>query len=247
MRAVILSDIHSNADAFRAVLAAVRRKRLGRFVVLGDLVGYGPAPNQVVDLVRRLGPQTMVLRGNHDKVVAGLSQGDDFNHMARTAAALNERRLTKANRRLLAQLPLGPLELAPGVLACHGSPLDEDAYLLSAFDALDVFEQSDFEVAFFGHTHLPMFFALEGDRVRVVRVQGDQVTLRLQPTARYLINPGSIGQPRDRDMRASFAVFDSERREVTWRRVSYAVERVRGKMIKAGLPAGLGDRLLTGS
>jgi diadenosine tetraphosphatase ApaH/serine/threonine PP2A family protein phosphatase len=247
MRTLILSDIHSNADALSAALGAVRRKRLGRFVVLGDLVGYGPAPNQVVDAVRRLGSRTIVLRGNHDKVVAGVAQGDDFNHSARFAATWNERRLTEANRRFLAQLPIGPIEMAPGVLACHGSPLDEDAYLLSAFDALDVFEQCSFQVAFFGHTHLPMFFSLEGDRVRVARVDGDRFTLRLQSAGRYLINPGSIGQPRDRDPRASFAVFDSERGEVTWRRVRYATERARGKMIRAGLPAGLADRLLTGS
>jgi diadenosine tetraphosphatase ApaH/serine/threonine PP2A family protein phosphatase len=246
MRYLILSDIHSNAEALSAVLGVVRRKH-GRFVVLGDLVGYGPSPNQVVELVRGLGAQTVLLRGNHDKVVAGVAPADDFNHTARFAATWNERRLTKANRKFLAELPIGPVELVPGVLACHGSPLDEDSYLLSAFDALEVFEQCAFQVAFFGHTHLPMFFALDGQRVRTVRVRGDRFTLRLAPGWRYLINPGSIGQPRDRDARAAFVVFDSQRGEVTWRRLPYAAARTRQRMLRAGLPAGLGDRLLSGN
>jgi predicted phosphodiesterase len=247
MRYLILSDIHSNADALRAVLGVLRRKRFERFVVLGDLVGYGPSPNQVIDLVRGLGPQTVLLRGNHDKVVAGIEPGDDFNHTARLAATWNERRLTAANRRFLVELPTGPLALAPGVLVCHGSPLDEDSYLLSAFDALDVFEQSAFRVAFFGHTHVPMFFASDGQRVRVARVVDDRFALPLEPGWRYLINPGSIGQPRDRDARASFALFDAGREEVTWRRIPYSAERTRRKVLKAGLPSSLGDRLLAGS
>jgi predicted phosphodiesterase len=246
MRYLILSDLHANVDAFSAVLARVRRKRFDRIVVLGDLVGYGGAPNRTVDLVRTLAGNPVVIRGNHDKVASGLDAGQDFNATARLAASWTERRLTPANLRYVRELAQGPTILEAGLWICHGSPLDEDQYLLSSFDALDVFEQTDFPIVFFGHTHLPMFFACQHGAVRMVRIGEERTSLVLDPDARYLINPGSIGQPRDRDPRASFVTYDSTRRVVTWHRVRYPVERARQRILKAGLPQGLGNRLLHG-
>lgn len=246
MRYLVVSDLHANFDAFSAVLARVRRKRFDRIVVLGDLVGYGGAPNRTVDLVRTLSGNPLVIRGNHDKVATRIDSGEDFNATARLAASWTEQRLTPSNLKYVRELPAGPQQLESGLWVCHGSPLDEDQYLLSSFDALDVFELTDFPVVFFGHTHLPMFFAAQQGAVRLVRVGEERTSLVLDPDGRYLINPGSVGQPRDRDPRAAFLTYDSTRRVVTWYRVRYPAERARQRILKAGLPASLGNRLLHG-
>jgi predicted phosphodiesterase len=247
MRYLILSDMHGNWEAFEAVLRHARRKRADAALVLGDLVGYGAAPNQVVEAVRGLGLRLHAIRGNHDKVVGGIDRGDNFNHAALQAALWTAKRLTPANLRYVRTLARGPVRIEEGLAICHGSPLDEDTYVFSDLDAFEIFSAHEVPVTFFGHTHIPSLFALEGSRLSVVPLRGAEGTLRLHPAGRYLVNPGSIGQPRDRDPRASYMTYDSTRRVVRWHRVPYPIPRAQARIRKAGLPAVLADRLAVGS
>lgn len=248
MRYLILSDMHANWDAFAAVLRRARRKRFDAVLVLGDLVGYGGAPNQVVEAVRDLGPRLFRVRGNHDKVVAGIDNGANFNQTALTAAQWTTGRLTPGNLRYVRDLPQGPLQVEEGVAICHGSPLDEDTYVFSDVDAYEIFSHYSVPVVFFGHTHIPSLFSLEGRRpIGVTALRGDGGTILLQPEGRYLINPGSIGQPRDRDPRASYMTYDSKRRVVRWYRIPYPIAEAQKRIRKAGLPNNLADRLAVGA
>lgn len=247
MRYLILSDMHANWDAFEAVLRRARRKRFDAVLVLGDLVGYGGAPNQVVEAVRALGPRLYRVRGNHDKVVAGIDNGANFNQTALTAAQWTTGRLTAANLRYVRDLPQGPVQVEEGVAICHGSPLDEDTYVFSDVDAYEIFSQFLMPVVFFGHTHIPSLFSLEGRRLGVTALRGDGGTIRLHPQGRYLLNPGSIGQPRDRDPRASYMTYDSKRRVVRWHRIPYPIAEAQRRIRKAGLPNNLADRLAVGA
>jgi predicted phosphodiesterase len=246
VRYLIVSDMHGNCDAFDAVLRRVRRKRFDAVLVLGDLVGYGAGPNQVVEAVRSLGREVYAVRGNHDKVVAGLENGSTFNPAALEAARWTTERLTPANLRLVRELPPGPLAVSETVSICHGSPLDEDSYIFSDFDALQVFSAHAAPVTFFGHTHIPSAFIRRGGGIGVSVLRGTSGSVRLEGGLRYLLNPGSVGQPRDRDPRACFMTYDSDRAIVHWQRVEYPVERAQERILKAELPKVLADRLAVG-
>ena len=246
MQYLILSDMHGNYEALSAVLRRVRRKRFDATLVLGDLVGYGAAPNQVVQAIRDLPGQVFRVRGNHDKVVTGIEDGASFNHAALAAARWTSDHLTAANLRFVKELPPGPLVVPEGFTICHGSPIDEDQYLLSIFDAWEVFSRYAAEVVFFGHTHVPSVFVARGNETRVALLRGTSGSLELEPEVRYLINPGSIGQPRDRDPRAAYMTYDSKRRVVRWHRVEYAVERAQQRILKAELPRLLAERIALG-
>lgn len=246
MRYLVLSDMHGNWDAFAAVLRKVRRKRFDATLVLGDLVGYGAGPNQVVEAVKNLEGEVHVVRGNHDKVVCELEDGSNFNQPALQAARWTTERLTPANLRYVKDMPLGPIEVDEALHICHGSPLDEDTYVFSIYDAYEIFSHYSAPVVFFGHTHIPSYFVLQDQTIEVAVVQGDEVTLQLEPNKRYLLNPGSIGQPRDRDPRASFVIYDSETRVVRWQRVDYAINKAQERIVKSGLPKVLADRLALG-
>ncbi len=246
MRYLILSDIHSNDEALAAVIARVRRKKFDKVVVLGDFVGYGANPNQIIDRIRKIKREKIMIRGNHDKVVVGTETGDLFNSVALEAARWTGSRLTPANWKYIEALPMGPAIVDGDFAVCHGSPLDEDAYIFSDIDAYMNFQQGAWKVCFFGHSHIPSIFTLERSAIRVEVVRGDRSKIVLDPRKRYLINPGSIGQPRDRNPNAAYAIFDSKERVVFFDRVSYDVGRAREKILKAGLPAMLGDRLPLG-
>jgi predicted phosphodiesterase len=247
LRYLILSDMHANWDAFEAVLRRARRKRFDAVLVLGDLVGYGAAPNQVVDAVRRLGPRLITVRGNHDKVVAGIDNGSNFNQTALTAAQWTTGRMTASNLRYVRELPQGPIRVEEGMAICHGSPLDEDTYVFSDVDAWEIFSSFPVPLTFFGHTHIPSMFSLEGRMLGVRALRGRTGTIQLRPGARYLLNPGSIGQPRDRDPRASYMTYDSERRVVRWYRIEYPIEEAQRRIRRAGLPNSLAERLAYGA
>ena len=247
MRYLILSDIHANLEALGAVLARARARSYQRIVVLGDFVGYGADPNGVIDRVRKLRRPKALVRGNHDRVAAGLDPGRMFNPIALLAARWTFDTLTETNRKFLGDLPVGPVEVDGKFVICHGSPLDEDAYIFSDSDAAWNFRSIALDLCFFGHSHIPSVFTLEPDGIRVDVVRGPRETWKLEPGRRYLINPGSIGQPRDRNTAAAFAIYDTERREVLFERVIYDVPAAREKILRAGLPDALGDRLLVGA
>jgi len=247
VRYLILSDMHANWDAFAAVLRRARRKRFDAVLVLGDLVGYGAAPNQVVEAVRSLGPRLYTVRGNHDKVVAGIDAGGNFNQTALAAAQWTTGRLTPANLRYVHELPRGPIQVEEGLAICHGSPLDEDTYVFSDVDAWEIFSRFTMPVTFFGHTHIPSIFWLEGRVLGVKALRGASGRITLTPGGRYLINPGSIGQPRDRDPRAAYMTYDSARSIVRWYRIPYPVSEAQRRIRRVGLPGSLADRLAVGA
>ncbi len=246
MRYLILSDIHSNDEALAAVLARVRRKKFDKVVILGDFVGYGANPNRVVDRIRQIKREKVMIRGNHDKVVVGADSGDLFNSIALYAARWTGERLSPTNWKFIEALPLGPAIVDRDFAICHGSPLDEDAYIFSDVDAFLNFQEGEWKVCFFGHSHIPSVFTLERSAIRVEVIRGEKTRLVLDPQKRYLINPGSIGQPRDRNPHAAYAIFDSKDRVMFFDRVPYDVARAREKILRAGLPAMLGDRLPLG-
>lgn len=238
--------MHGNSDALAAVLRQVRGMSFDATLVLGDLVGYGASPNQVVESVRHLEGEVHVVRGNHDKVVAELEDGSNFNQPALQAARWATQRLTPANLRYVRELPKGPITISDDLHICHGSPLDEDTYVFSIYDAYEIFANYSTPLVFFGHTHIPSLFVLHSEDIEVAVVQGDSFTLQLEEGKRYLLNPGSIGQPRDRDPRAAFVIYDSDARSVLWQRVEYAVSKAQERILRSGLPKVLADRLALG-
>jgi len=247
MKYLILSDLHSNSEALTAVLRRVKRKKFDKVVVLGDFVGYAANPNKVIDLLHGLKHPKVYIRGNHDKVASGIDSGENFNSVALAAARWTTAKLTPPNLRFIKQLPKGPLEVDNQFIICHGSPLDEDAYVFSDYDAYLIFRESPGDVIFFGHSHIPSIFTLEPNGIRVEAIRGDMKRIHLERGKRYLVNPGSIGQPRDRNIRSPFMIFDSESRMIHFERVEYNLDRTREKIYRAGLPQMLGDRLLSGT
>ena len=246
MRSLVVSDLHSNAEALKAVINRVRRKKFHRVICLGDFVGYGAQPNQVLDTMRNWKAAKLYIRGNHDRMIAGREEGEQFNNAAKAAALWTREHLSAPNRRFLENLPLGPLE-SDGLLVCHGAPHNEDEYVFHDGHAQQIFDSTDAGVILFGHTHLPVIFAMD----RRGRVFGGVVTgetiFRLDDQHRYLINPGSVGQPRDRNPAASFAIFDSARMSVQFFRAVYDIAKTQRSILKAGLPPILAERLSYGS
>ena len=245
MKYLILSDIHSNREALRAVLSYVKRKHWEKVVFLGDLVGYGADPNHTVDMLRRLRP-LVTIRGNHDKVCSGIENGELFNRIALEAAMWTRKKLTRSNLQWLRKLPQGPLVVDDAFAIAHGTPIDEDAYIFGEIEALNVFRRTEAPLCFFGHSHFPVIFGLSPEAVQTVLTVPPVFRFRLQPGVRYLVNPGSVGQPRDGNPRASFATYDDETRTVTVYRVPYRLERAQERILEAGLPRPLADRLALG-
>lgn len=250
MRIFFLSDIHANLEALNACLAAV--PEYDRAVNLGDVVGYGADPNGVIDAVR--GQSPVLVRGNHDKAVSGAMDLEHFNPMAGLAALWTRDRLTAENMEWLRALPQGPVRMAEleDAQFVHGSPLDEDEYVVSERDSQEPLLTAAAPITFFGHTHRQGGFSLDGAESEVIQPQWaltDEKSvweLPLRDGVRYMINPGSAGQPRDDDPRAAFGVFDTERRVMEFHRVAYDVKTAQEKILEAQLPPRLAQRLATG-
>ena len=247
MRCLVLSDVHANATALAAVLAA-SEKQWDQAVCLGDVVGYGPDPNEVVEQVRGL--VTAIIRGNHDKAACGLGDLEDFNAVARSAVEWTHRQLRPENLRYLAELPAGPLQI-DGLTLVHGAYHDEDEYVFVPEQAMDGLLLAPGAVTFFGHTHLQGGFSFRDSELDMIplkrpRAEARFAALHLESGSRYLLNPGSIGQPRDGDARAAFAIVDSNQAVVEFWRVPYDIRAVQERMRRAGLPEPLAQRLAAG-
>jgi len=250
VRVLFLSDIHGNLEALEACLAAAPRHDV--VVNLGDSVGYGANPNEVIDRVRQLG--NIFVRGNHDRACAGLTDVRGFNYIAAAAAIWTNRQLSPSNLEWLKSLPLGPIFLPelPDLQLVHGSPRDEDEYLLLPDDAAASAAHARVPITFFGHTHMQGCFRIT-DKQQITyhprySSNRDQAhwDFPIENGGVHLINPGSVGQPRDGDWRAAFALYDSERKTVTYYRVPYDVETAQKKIMDANLPERLASRLQFG-
>lgn len=243
MRILILSDIHSNYVALETVLAAA-----GPYDAvwnLGDTIGYGPRPNECVATMR--GIASLMLAGNHDLACLGHLDLSDFNPDARTANIWNGDQLTGENRDALDQLePIQAIDTR--FLAAHGSPREPVwEYLLTRYQALDNFKHFEQQVCLIGHSHVPLIFRLApGGRCESPSVPDDGFSLTLEEGTRYIINPGSVGQPRNQDPRAAFAIFDTMCDSITFRRVRYDVALTQRQMREARLPEPLALRLAQG-
>jgi len=246
MRYLVLTDIHGNLEALESCLADARERACDATLVLGDLVGYGPDPNAIVERVIGLEPIAIV-RGNHDKVACGLEQADGFNSVAKSAARWTLDVLRPAHRDWLCALPEGPTEVDDVVEICHGSPFDEDAYIFDEVDAVRALKVATRPLCLFGHTHYPVTFELSAESFDSVgSTVTPQMLVQMRDGCKYLLNPGSVGQPRDGDPRAAYAIVDTEHRRIELFRVKYPVEETQAKIIRAGLPEVLAQRLAVG-
>jgi diadenosine tetraphosphatase ApaH/serine/threonine PP2A family protein phosphatase len=243
---LILSDIHGNLEALSAVLADADG-RYERVLCLGDLVGYGADPNAVVEWSRQ--HVSGIVRGNHDKACAGADPLDDYNPAARDSAEWTRRVLTPESAAYLSALPIGPASIeadTQGELPfdiSHGSPLNEDEYLVVAADVWPLRSALAARLTFFGHTHMQGGFLLTRGGVKRIRGAG---IVAVEPEHHFLINPGSVGQPRDGDPKAAYAIYDADQRLIEYRRTEYDIDSAAAKIRAAGLPEVLAARLYQG-
>ena len=244
MRYFVFSDVHANLEAFNAVLSAIAEEQVDRIVFLGDIVGYGAQPNEVVDRLIELKPDAMV-RGNHDKVIAGIEDGRSFQNLAHASAMWSRVQIRPDNRAYLQRMPQGPITLEEEIQIAHGSPHDEDFYIMGHWDAQPILRQSQSRIVFYGHTHLPMIYSTES-KFSQCYPEDDEFYYGLAEDKRYLINPGSVGQPRDLNPQASFAILDTDENIVCIKRVGYDIQAAQRKIREAGLPPWHADRLAAG-
>jgi predicted phosphodiesterase len=245
VRYLILSDLHANWHALEAVLADAEGK-YQEIICCGDLVGYNPHPDRVTEWAQA--NCACVIRGNHDKVVAGLENLEWFNDVAQAAARWTMSHIADQQLAYLHGLPMGPVK-GEHFHIWHGSLADEDEYVATIQEAAPSFAHFENPLAFFGHTHLQGgFFAKHGRFGLISSVRKGEIdqTIELEPDTLYMINPGSVGQPRDGDPRAAYATFDSDQKLVTLRRAVYPVQKTAAEIRKAGLPDVLGLRLFEG-
>lgn len=243
MRTAFISDIHANLDALETVLADIGRQETDRIVCLGDIVGYGPEPNPCVARVREVSKVTVV--GNHDYAALGRIDTLGFNEYARAAAEWTASALDKDSIEFLGSLPLKTV--LDGMHLVHASPLDPErwTYILSYQEAKRQLAAFPEQICFVGHSHLPIVVEEEGDEIRALPFSSD-IPVRIHKDRRYLVNVGSVGQPRDRDPRCGYAWYDDEARAVMLRRLEYPIANVQKKIIDAGLPPFLAQRLADG-
>jgi diadenosine tetraphosphatase ApaH/serine/threonine PP2A family protein phosphatase len=236
MRFAILSDLHANLEASEAVLADARASACTHFVCLGDVVGYNANPHECVKLIQDLDCPTV--KGNHDEQASLLEPSQGFNELAEHAINWTRENLTEADKEWLRDLRL--LRQVRDFTIVHAT-LDTPAqwgYVLNNLDAAASFTYQHTTVCFFGHTHFPVAYVRDGG---VHRFRSD--LLMIEPGKKYFINAGSVGQPRDGDWRAAYCIYDTEKNVVEQRRVKYDLDKAQKKILKAGLPRLLADRL----
>jgi predicted phosphodiesterase len=244
VRYLIISDIHANLHALDAVLADAAAIGYDAVLCLGDLVGYGGDPGPVIDRVRELSPVAMV-RGNHDKVAAGLEPAVLFNDIARRSIEWTRTVLSADQLQTLTALRKGPELVTSELEICHGSPFDEDHYVFTEDDVIQSIESASARLCLFGHTHLPAVFTAADDPAS----HGDGLAddeLTLPRAGPALINVGSVGQPRDGDPRAAYGLLDLARHTIRMRRTVYDIQGAQKQIMKVGLPPWLAVRLERG-
>lgn len=236
MSIAIISDIHSNLEALQTTFEYIDQQNINRVFCLGDIVGYGADPNECIELVHDR--CATVLMGNHDFAAANLLNLDYFNDFARTAAYWTSMALSDDNKNYLRNLP--SIHQNDKWLMVHASPTTPSQwhYVLSHQEALIEMQAFSQSLCFIGHSHVPVIFSREN----VTR----NAVLRLNDNDQYIVNVGSVGQPRDGDPRLCFVVYDEEEHEMKFVRLEYDVQKTYDKIIQAGLPYFLAERLLRG-
>ncbi len=252
MRALVISDIHANLPALEAVLAGAPEYDV--VWNLGDIVGYGASPNEVIHRAKRLGG--IVVRGNHDRACGGImpySKLRDFSRLAAEAIHWTQGVLTEENKEWLSKLRRGPVWPVLRKVQCvHGAPWDEDEYLFFSEYAWGAMHGSRARIIFCGHTHWQVGWSLHQDELKRLKPEyqsstcAEQFEVPLQRGWQYLVNPGSVGQPRDGDWRAAFALYDDTEALLTWYRVPYKVLTAQRRIRRAELPEALASRLREG-
>ncbi|HEK86305.1 MAG: metallophosphoesterase family protein [Candidatus Saccharicenans sp.] len=245
MRYLVFSDIHGNLEALEAVLQEVKKKKIDYYLFLGDLVGYGASPNEVIQKILSL-KHLFIVRGNHDKAACGLDSIQTFNPIAAAGIEWTRTALNKKYIKYLSTLPKSPLTVHQKLTICHGAPFDEDYYIFGEFDAAEALGYFETPLCFFGHTHFPFVYVEKEETVEGTFIQENPFEIRIEKGARYLINPGSVGQPRDRDPRAAYAIYDDRTQRIKFYRVEYDIESARKKILESGLPSALAERLSLG-
>lgn len=244
MKVAILSDIHANLEALEAVLREIEAAHIQRIFCLGDIVGYGANPNECCARISEIAEARVL--GNHDEACLGKGHIEHFNSVARMAALWTQRVMDEPTRDYLERAPMTfPLSLGDvEALLVHASPYHpaDWHYVLSEHDAAAAFRSCPDHVIFVGHSHVPGIFVERGGEVTFHRA----LTATLEPDARYLVNVGSVGQPRDGDPRGAWCLLDGEARTVTVNRVTYDVETAQARIRTAKLPEILASRLAWG-
>jgi predicted phosphodiesterase len=244
VRYLILTDIHGNIHALDAVLADAATVGYDAALCLGDLVGYGADPAAVIARILALSPVAMV-RGNHDKVAAGLEPAMLFNEVARRSIEWTQRVLSASERQALTELPKGPRLVTEELEICHGAPFDEDFYVFGQDDAARSLDSASARICLYGHTHLPAVFTTAEDPATSGNGLAED-ELALPRAGPALINVGSVGQPRDGDPRAAYGLLDLDRQTIRLRRTPYDVHGAQRQIVNAGLPPWLALRLEKG-
>lgn len=242
MKYLIISDIHSNLEAFEAVIEDSASHKCDAILCLGDFVGYGASPNECVHKFLGLPNATAVL-GNHDAAVLKPSERELFNPVAKAGVAYSEEQLDEEGAKFLRQLPF-TRNTGDGFMVVHASPSRPESwiYVIEPLEAADAFHAMDEQLAFIGHTHFPAVYTATG----TVRPFATGEMVRLDSETKCLINVGSVGQPRDGDARAAYVVYDADRGTVSIFRVEYDIDTTVQKILAAGLPPMLADRLSRG-
>lgn len=245
MRYLIFGDIHGNLEAFLSLLKFAKKRKIDHYLFLGDLVGYGASPNEIVQKIRSLNPISLI-RGNHDKAVCGLDSVQTFNPIAASAIRWTKKNILKRNLNFLLRLKKGSQIIHQNITICHGSPFDEDYYIFGEFDASEAFFHINTPLCFFGHTHFPFVYREKDGLVEGTFLTGNYNEVKIEQGVRYLINPGSVGQPRDRNSLAAGAIYNSKTKKVQFYRLEYDIEEAQRKIFQANLPPALAERLALG-
>lgn len=237
MRIALISDIHANLEALETALADIHAKAIERIVCLGDIINYGANPNECLNTIRRA--VKIIIQGNHEAALISDRMAATFNPNAFQAILWTRKQISEEDRRILSSLPFTHAEKDWAIV--HGTPEapEEFEYLFDPADALRNFPYMTTPVCFYGHTHVPMLFS-QNDRSTLHLMVGKYPLSREN---RYLINVGSIGQPRDHDSRLGYMIFDEDEFSVELVRLNYDIETAAGKIKKAGLPVFLAERL----
>jgi diadenosine tetraphosphatase ApaH/serine/threonine PP2A family protein phosphatase len=240
MRTVFLADTHSNLEALLSTVNSLKKNNIDKVIFLGDIVGYGADPNECIRLINEI--SDIVIAGNHDRACAGKETMENFNPWAKEAALWTRKVLTDQNRDYLLSLPLK--EKNSEAVYVHAAPTFPESwqYITSTTKAELCFETFSQQFCFIGHSHVPAIFILNNNRA----IYEESGTINISKRSRYIINCGSIGQPRDENPLAAYGIYDSEKEIYQLVRVEYDIKKAQKKIIEAGLPPYLAKRLELG-